>query len=69
MPKLTATELTILKMVCDDKANVQIAKKLNYSLRYTEKLKAKLYLKTKTVSAISLLKWALINNMYSLKKK
>lgn len=66
---LTAKEAKIVKMVCDDKSNMEIATKLKVSLRYTEKLKTKLYAKTKTGSNVSLLKWAVINKLYKIKKK
>ncbi len=69
MPVLTPKELLMLKLVCDDKSNAEIAAKMKFSLRYTEKIKTKLYHKTKTQSGIGLLKWALLNKYYVLKKK
>jgi len=69
MIQLTTKETKIVKMVCDDKSNIEIAAKLKVSLRYTEKLKKKLYTKTKTSSGVSLLKWAVLNKHYEIKKK
>lgn len=69
MQVLTPKELLMLKLVCDDKNNNEIAAKMKLSLRYTEKIKTKLYHKTKTKSGIGLLKWAILNKYYILKKK
>lgn len=68
MNSLKPIELKILKLVCDDKSNLEIAAKIKMSLRYTERLKARLYAKTKTQSGIGLLKWAIINKLYTIKK-
>lgn len=69
MQTLTPKELTLLKLVCDDKNNSEIAAKMKFGLRYTEKIKTKLYHKTKTKSGIGLLKWAVLNKYYVIKKK
>jgi DNA-binding CsgD family transcriptional regulator len=68
MPDLTKRELKMLKMICNDKSNLEIAAGLELSLRQTEKVKALLYKKTKTRSGIGLLKWAVINKYYSIKR-
>jgi len=69
MPTLTPKENTILKLVCDEKTNYQIAAKLKVSVRHTERLKANLYHKVEVKSSVGLVKWAIVNNMYALKKK
>ena len=68
MIDLTPRELKLLKLVCEDKGNNEIAVKLKLSLRYTERIKAGLYSKTKTSSGIGLLKWAVLNKLYVIKK-
>ena len=69
MPTLTPKELKVLKLVCEDKSNAAIAQKLGYGLRYLEKIKSGMYLKTKARSGIGLLKWAVMNGFYTIKKK
>lgn len=64
---LTARELKVLKLVCQDKANFEIAEKIALSLRSTEKIKARLYQKTGASSSLGLFKWAVINKLYSFK--
>lgn len=68
MLQLNPKETRLLKLICDDKSNPEIAAKLDLSLRQTERLKSRLYKKTKTSSGISLLKWAVLNKYYALKK-
>lgn len=68
MAELTSRELKLLKLVCQDKNNSEIATKLEISLRYTERLKARLHTKTKTRSNVGLLKWAVLNDLYVIKK-
>lgn len=68
MTDLTPRELKLLKFICDDKSNGQIAEKLELSLRQTEKIKAVVYRKTKTKSNVGLLKWAVRNKLYVIKK-
>jgi DNA-binding CsgD family transcriptional regulator len=68
MAELNSRELKLLKLVCQDKNNGEIATKLGMSLRYTERLKARLHAKTKTKSNVGLLKWAVINGLYVIKK-
>jgi len=67
MAELTTKELKLLKLVCDDKDNNQIADKLGFSLRYTERIKTSLYTKTKARSGVGLLKWAVLNGLYKIK--
>lgn len=67
--ELTTREHRLLKLICDDKNNNEIAAKLELSLRQTEKIKTVLYRKTKTHSGVGLLKWAVGNGHYSLKAK
>jgi len=67
MQPLTSNEVKLLKLVCRDKDNKEIAEKLNFSLRYTEKIKTSLYTKTKTKSNIGLFKCAITNGYYSFK--
>lgn len=69
MTVLKPIELKILKLVCSDNSNADIAKKIEFSLRYTEKLKTALFLKTKTSSNVGLLKWAIVNNHFIVKAK
>jgi len=51
--------MQVLKLVCSDKMNHEIAAKLGLNLRTIEKIKTALYRKTKTGSVLSLFKWAL----------
>jgi DNA-binding CsgD family transcriptional regulator len=67
MTTLTPNETTVLKLVCQDKTNGEIAEKMEYSLRYTEKIKTELYLKTKTKSNLGLFKWAVKNKLHTFK--
>ena len=69
MTELKPSELKLLKLVCQDNSNVEIAEKMKLSQRYTEKIKSSLFKKTKTKSNVGLLKWALINGLYTLKRK
>lgn len=64
---LTPRELKILKLVCKEKTNQEIATKIPLSLRSTEKAKAKLYKKTGTTSNLGLFKWAVKNKIVSFK--
>jgi len=68
MIELNVAELKLLKLVCEDRDNKEIAKKMNLSLRYTERIKSGLYKKTKSKSNLGLFKWAVINGWYSFKK-
>jgi DNA-binding CsgD family transcriptional regulator len=67
MQTLTPNELKLLKLVCRDKDNSEIAAELEYSLRYTEKIKTALYIKTKTKSNLGLFKWAVKNGHHAFK--
>ncbi len=69
MTELSSKEFKLLKLICDDHKNQEIADKLGYGLRYIEKLKALLYKKTNSTSNISLLKWAVLNGHYIIKRK
>jgi DNA-binding CsgD family transcriptional regulator len=64
---LTPRELKVLKLVCRDKTNLEIAEKISISLRSTEKVKARLYKKTGTKSSLGLFKWAITNKLVSFK--
>ncbi len=68
MIELTRSELKLLKLVCQDKTNLEMAEKMDLSLRTIEKIKSKLYTKTKTRSSLGLFKWALKNGLYALRK-
>jgi DNA-binding CsgD family transcriptional regulator len=68
MTELTSREKKVLKLICDDKSNQEIADKLELSLRVVEKAKTRLYTKTKTRSGVGLLKWALVNKLYKMRK-
>jgi DNA-binding CsgD family transcriptional regulator len=63
MPELSPLQKTVLKMICSDKDNSEIANKLDLSLRYIEKVKTALYTKTKTHSNLGLFKWAVKNKL------
>lgn len=67
MGELTPRELTVLKMICNEKMNMEIAERLGLSLRQTEKIKAALHVKTKTHSNVGILKWAVKKGLYKLK--
>ena len=67
MTELKPSELKILKLVCQDKSNFEIAERIELSLRQTEKIKTSLYKKTKTESNLGLFKWAVKNKLISFK--
>lgn len=67
MKPFTPNETALIKLVCQDKDNKEIAAKLKYSLRYTEKIKTEVYNKTKTKSNLGLFKWAVKNGLHSFK--
>mgnify|MGYP000851742751 CR=1 FL=1 len=56
--ELRVRELQVLKMVCSEKKNREMATKLKLNLRTVEKVKTALYRKTKTRSVLGLFKWA-----------
>jgi len=60
-------ELILIKLVCQDKTNREIAEKMEIGLRTAEKLKKRVCDKTKTRSSLSLFKWALKNGYYKMK--
>jgi DNA-binding CsgD family transcriptional regulator len=62
---LSARELLLVKLVCQEKTNAEIAQKLEVSLRVAEKLKTSVYLKTKAKSLIGIFKWAMANGYYT----
>lgn len=66
--ELSLIEKQVLKLVCQDKANTEIAEKIDKGLRYTEKIKTKLYKKTGTSSSLGLFKWAVINGYFAFKR-
>lgn len=57
--ELKPKELIMLKLVCREKTNQEMADHFGYSLRQTEKIKQSLYKKTKAKSNLGLFKWAL----------
>jgi len=67
MIELKPSELKILKLICQDKTNLEIAEKIALSLRQTEKIKTSLYKKTKTKSNLGLFKWAVTKKLYAFK--
>lgn len=69
MTELKPRELKLLKLVCDEYSNAEIATKLKIQLRSCEKIKSRLYNKTKTHTNIGLLKWAVLNGLYEIKQK
>ena len=69
MIKLIPRELQVLKFVCQDKMNREIAEKMSISLRQIEKIKKSIYEKTKTSSSLGLFKWAVRNGYYTFKIK
>lgn len=66
--QLSPLETKVLKLVCRENTNSEIAKKIGVSLRSTEKVKTRLYKKTRTRSGIGLFKWAINNGHYNLKE-
>jgi DNA-binding CsgD family transcriptional regulator len=66
--ELKAKEQKLLQLICDDYSNTEIAEKFDCGLRHAEKMKSRLYQKTGTRSNISLLKWAVLNKLYTIKK-
>lgn len=69
MTEFSAKEQKLLKLICDDYKNIEIASELDCSLRYVERLKASLHKKTNTSSNVSLLKGAVLNGYYTIKRK
>ncbi|MCD6066893.1 MAG: hypothetical protein K0S33_1719 [Bacteroidetes bacterium] len=69
MTELSIKESKLLRLICDDYNNSEIAEKMEYGLRYIEKIKTALFKKTKTSSNIGLLKWAVLNGHYVIKRK
>lgn len=64
---LSDRELRLVKMVCAEKLNREIAETLGTSLRTVEKIRKRVYEKTGAGSSIGLFKWALRNGIYRLK--
>lgn len=56
----------LVKMVCREKMNWEIAEALQIVLRSAEKIKKRVYEKTGTSSSISLFKWAVNNGVYKI---
>lgn len=67
MKDLNKRELTMIRMICNEKMNYEIAEKLELSLRRTEKIKAALYVKLKAQTNLGVLKWAVKNDLYKIK--
>jgi DNA-binding CsgD family transcriptional regulator len=67
--ELSTKELKLLKLICDEYKNADIADEMGYGIRYIEKLKTQLFKKTNTTSSIGLLKWAILNGRYTIKRK
>lgn len=65
--ELTPIELKALKLICRDKSNLELADKLGITLRGTEKVKTRLYTKTRTKSNLGLFKWAVKNDYVEFK--
>lgn len=66
--ELSTKELKLLKLICDEYKNLEIAEEFGYGLRHVEKLKASLFKKTNTTSNIGLLKMemtCIIHTFYS----
>lgn len=61
---LTARELKLVKMVCREKINREMAEALGLGLRTLEKLRRKVYEKTGAGSSVGLLKWAVKYGVY-----
>lgn len=57
LEKLDEREIKIIKFICSEKTNLEIAQLID--LRQTEKIKNALYKKIKTSTNIGLFKWAL----------
>ena len=65
---LTLKELEILSYTCNEMTSKQISEKLNLSPRTIEDYKQKIQRKTKTSNAIGMVKYAIINKLFSLGK-
>lgn len=69
MTELNNKELKLLRLVCNEYKNAEIAEELGYGLRHIEKMKTALYKKTGVTSALGLLKWAVLNKHYFIKRR
>jgi DNA-binding CsgD family transcriptional regulator len=56
---LTAREIEVLKQICDEKQNKEIAEALHITENTVEYFKKQLYLKTKANSVVGLVKYAI----------
>ncbi len=65
--KLAPAQEKVLKLVCDDHTNIQIAKKMKCSDRTVERIKESLHKVTKTRSNLGLFKWAVKKKLYTFK--
>jgi len=65
--KLTKRELEVLKLICEGLSNAQIAEKLFISIRTVEGHKSNLISKTGVKNTISLVMYALKNNLVDVK--
>ena len=65
--KLAPAQEKVLKLVCADYTNMQIAKKLKCSERTIERIKESLHKVTKSRSNLGLFKWALKKKLYTFK--
>lgn len=64
---LTKREVSVLKLICEEKTNEQIGKKLKISKRTVDTHRANLLRKTKSKNTIGLFKYALKRKFYKLR--
>lgn len=64
---LKKREMQVLLLICKEHTNVRIAKQLKLNVRSVERIRGRVYKKTKTDSALQLYRYALINKLIKLK--
>jgi len=60
---LTKREKLVLKLICEEKTNLEIAKLLKISIRTAERHKTNLTIKINSKTVIGLFKWAVRHRM------
>lgn len=66
MSGLTPVERLIVKFICEQKTNKEIAKALNFSIRTIEDYRLKIQKKTGTKNAVGIALFAVVNGIVKL---
>lgn len=61
--QLKPREYKLLQLLCKDKTNVECAKIMKLNRRSIERLRTKIYKKTKTKSMLTLYKWSILQGI------